>query len=162
MLDRSRILTLIPHAGASCLLDRVLAWSADTVACAAVSHLDERNPLRRAGRLATICGVEYGLQAAALHGALRDGEHPQPQGFVAALRDVELVAPRLDDGALGTLRVEADLVGGDRTGQIYRFRVLSEAGASLLSGRAAISVRSAEANGRDGQAGPGGLRAAAP
>jgi len=70
MLTREQIQALIPHQGTMCLLDRVLAWSAAEITCTASSHLAPRNPLRRDGRLGAICGIEYGLQAAALHGAL--------------------------------------------------------------------------------------------
>ncbi|HUN39907.1 MAG TPA: hypothetical protein VMU81_06430 [Acetobacteraceae bacterium] len=70
MLTREQILGLIPHQGTMCLLDRVLGWSAAEISCIAISHLAPDNPLRRDGQLGAICGIEYGLQAAALHGAL--------------------------------------------------------------------------------------------
>ena len=80
---------LVPHAGAMVLLDRVEAWDAETVQCRARSHLDPANPLRRAGRLAACCGIEYALQAAAVHGALLAGGVAQAAGYVAALRGFE-------------------------------------------------------------------------
>lgn len=133
------IAALVPHAGAMCLLDRVLAWDADRILCAARSHLDPANPLRRAGRLVALCGLEYALQAAALHGALRDGR-PQPAGYVAALRDVALHAARLDDPAHGELRVSATLEQGESAGLLYALRVEAERGAALVEGRAAIAL----------------------
>lgn len=90
MLTREQILGLIPHQGTMCLLDRVLAWSAGEITCAASSHLAADNPLRRDGRLGAICGIEYGLQAAALHGALVQGG--VAPAVVAAGRSVGLVA----------------------------------------------------------------------
>ena len=123
-----------------CLLDRVLAWNAHDIVCAARSHLDPDNPLRRVGRLAVLCGLEYALQAAALHGALRDGR-PQPVGYVASLRAVTLHGDRLDDPALGELRVAAVLEQGDSGGLLYALRVDAESGAPLLAGRAAISLQ---------------------
>jgi predicted hotdog family 3-hydroxylacyl-ACP dehydratase len=73
MLTRQEILALIPHQGTMCLLDDVTAWSVADITCGASSHLSPDNPLRRSGRLGAISGIEYGLQAAALHGALVQG-----------------------------------------------------------------------------------------
>lgn len=139
MLARSEIAALVPHAGAMCLLDRVLSWDAGGILCAARSHLDLANPLRRAGRLAALCGLEYALQAAALHGALRDGR-PQPAGYVASLRDVALHAARLDDPAHGELRIAAMLEHGESGGMLYGLRVDAEGGAPLVEGRAIIAL----------------------
>lgn len=138
MLDRQQILRLIPHQGVSCLLDGMLSWSADGILCNARSHLDQGNALRRAGRLGTICGAEYGLQAAALHGALLGGGKVPRPGYLVSLRDVAIGAERLDDAAHGTLEIEAKRVRQDVAGWIYEFRLVSEAGRCLLSGRAAI------------------------
>jgi predicted hotdog family 3-hydroxylacyl-ACP dehydratase len=80
MLSREQIVALVPHQGAMCLLDRVLRWSAEDIVCGASSHLLPDNPLRRDGRLGAICGIEYGLQAAALHGALVAHGFPLPLG----------------------------------------------------------------------------------
>ena len=138
MLDRQQILRLIPHQGASCLLDAMLSCSASGILCTARSHLDRDNPLRRAGRLGIVCGAEYGLQAAALHGALLDGGAAQPAGYLVSLRDVAIGTDRLDDAAHGTLGIEATRVGQDARGLVYAFRLVSEAGRCLLSGRAAV------------------------
>lgn len=133
------IAALIPHAGAMCLLDRVLSWDAAGILCAARSHLDPANPLRRAGRLSAVCGLEYALQAAALHGALRDGER-QPAGYVASLRGVALHADRLDDPARGELRVAATLERAETGGLLYALRVDDERGAPLVAGRATVAL----------------------
>ena len=129
---------LVPHAGAMVLLDRVEAWDAETVQCRARSHLDPANPLRRAGRLAACCGIEYALQAAAVHGALLAGGVAQAAGYVAALRGFELNVRWLDDPALGELRVHAHLERQEASGLLYALAVRSGAGAPLLSGRASI------------------------
>ena len=139
MLDRAGIRALIPHEGAMCLLDSVLRWDAAGILCAASSHLDPGNPLRHAGRLGAVCGVEYGLQAAALHGALLAGA-VQPAGFLAALRAVALHGPRLDDTILGALRVEAWSEGREASGLAYRFRLTGERGAAVLEGRGLIAL----------------------
>ena len=131
------IAALIPHAGAMCLLGSVAAWSAEAIACHATSHLDPGNPLRRQGRLGALCSVEYALQAAALHGALRGGA-PQPPGYLAALRIASLAPGPLDDPALGVLAVEATREHGDTNGLIYAIAVRAQDGRSLLAGRATI------------------------
>jgi predicted hotdog family 3-hydroxylacyl-ACP dehydratase len=144
MLARARILELIPHQGTMCLLDEVLRWSDTAITCRTRSHLAPDNPLRRSGRLSGICGIEYGLQAAALHGALRDGS-PQPAGYLAALRAVEIIAPWLDDPSLGALEVTADLELREAGGLIYGFQLRSGDGVALLTGRATIVLPAAEA-----------------
>jgi predicted hotdog family 3-hydroxylacyl-ACP dehydratase len=137
MLTRIGILELIPQQGTMCLLDKVVGWSDATITCRTRSHLSPDNPLRRNGGLAGVCGIEYGLQAAALHGALVAGG-PQPAGYLAALRSVEIVAARLDNPSLGKLEVTAQLELRDVGGLIYAFRLRSAGGTDLLSGRATI------------------------
>jgi predicted hotdog family 3-hydroxylacyl-ACP dehydratase len=137
MLNRARILELIPHQGTMCLLDEVAGWSDAAITCRTRSHLSPDNPLRRHGGLDGVCGIEYGLQAAALHGALVTGGR-QPAGYLAALRSVEIHAGRLDDPALGALEVTAALELRDAGGLIYGFHVRSADGAALLNGRATI------------------------
>ena len=140
MIGHDAIALLVPHAGAMVLLDRVLAWDAQGIECRALSHLAPGNPLRRDGRLAACCGIEYGLQAAALHGALMAGGVAQRAGYVAALRDVALHAGRLDDPAYGELAVAARLERQEAFGIVYGFAVHSSTGAPLVSGRASISL----------------------
>src|SRR5580693_1981663 len=129
---------LIPHQGRMCLLDRVEAWTATDILCRTRSHLDPGNPLRRAGRLASVCGIEYGLQAAAAHGALAGP--PGGAGWLAAVRSAEFLAPWLDDAAFGELAVGAKLLHRDAGGFIYAFSVHAESGALLLSGSGTIVV----------------------
>lgn len=136
-LDRAWIEAHIPHRGAMCLLDGVLEWDARRVVCRASSHRDPANPLRVAGTLPAACGIEYGAQAMAVHGALlaADGA-PLGRGFLASVRGVELLAARLDD-APGLLRVAAERLSGEDDHVLYEFSVAGEAG-ELLRGRAAV------------------------
>jgi predicted hotdog family 3-hydroxylacyl-ACP dehydratase len=135
-LDRAAIGRLIPHQGAMCLLARVEEWTPTSIRCSAVSHADLGNPLRREGRLSALCGIEYGLQAMAVHGALVGGAAPQPAGFLSSLRGV-----RAADRDLATiaspLRVEAELLLRQERGFIYRFSLAGD-GEPLLAGQAAI------------------------
>jgi len=134
------IAALVPHAGAMVLLGRVEAWDADGILCRAVSHMDAGNPLRRDGQLAACCGIEYALQAAALHGALTAGGVAQRAGHVAALRAVALHVERLDVAGFGELRVAARLERQEGAGIIYMLDVQAADGTPLLSGRAAVAL----------------------
>ena len=140
MFARSRIAALIPHQGSMCLIDEVVAWDARGILCRSCTHLDSDNPLRRAGVLGMVCGIEYGLQAAALHGALREDGARQPPGYLAGLREVTIEGGRLDEPALGTLEIAATLELDELSGLIYRFRVSSAAGATLVLGRGTIML----------------------
>jgi predicted hotdog family 3-hydroxylacyl-ACP dehydratase len=134
-LDTSAIARLVPHGGAMCLLDRALAWEAEGILCESERHRDPAMPLRRDGLLPAICGVEFALQAMALHGALTAAA-PQPMGFVSSLRELNLGAIRLDD-IPGPLRIEAFTLVAEAGGFIYRFTV-SGGGRVLLAGQAAV------------------------
>lgn len=158
-LGRDRISALIPHAGAMCLLEEVLSWTAEGIVCRTLSHLDPANPLRRAGRLHALCGAEYALQAAALHGALLADGTPQPAGYLAALRGVELGADRLDDPAYGALHVEAVLQAREASGLIYALRVRARDGRGLFAARGTVVLPGhgglSPGQGSPGQGSPG-------
>ena len=64
------IATLVPHQGAMCLWQRVVAVDATTVTVATASHRGLDNPLRSDGRLRGLHLCEYGAQAMAVHGGL--------------------------------------------------------------------------------------------
>jgi predicted hotdog family 3-hydroxylacyl-ACP dehydratase len=136
VLTRAEIARLVPHAGAMCLLDGVAGWDRDGIRASAHSHRDPANPLRRDGILPAVCGLEYALQAMALHGALLGGGAPQPAGLLSSLRGVELGAERLDDVA-GPLLVAATALAAESRGFVYRFTV-EGGGHALLSGQAAV------------------------
>ena len=140
MMQGARLIEMLPHAGAMVLLDAVVTWDADSIRCRSRSHLAPGNPLRRDGRLATVCGVEYGLQAAALHGAMLAGGVAQRAGYVARLRDVELHAERLDDEALGTLGIEARLERQEANGMLYALTVTDVFARPLVTARATIAL----------------------
>ena len=140
MTQGERLAAMLPHAGAMVLLDAVVSWDAVTLCCRSRSHLDPANPLRRDERLAAVCGVEYGLQAAALHGAMLAGGVPQRAGYVARLRDVRLHVDRLDDPALGTLGIDVRLERQETNGMLYALCVSDALGRVLIEARASIAV----------------------
>ncbi|MDE2079762.1 MAG: hydroxymyristoyl-ACP dehydratase [Burkholderiales bacterium] len=137
-LDHAGIAARIPHAGAMCLLDRLLAWDAAHIVCGALSHRDPAHPLRSPAGLLAPCGIEYAAQAMALHGTLSaaPGTPPTP-GFLASVRGVRLLRPRLDD-VEGELQVRAERIAGDAGQALYGFSLRSAAGALLLEGRATV------------------------
>lgn len=136
-LDRGAIARLVPHGGAMCLLDRALAWDAESIACEADRHRDPDHPLRRGGRLPAVCGVEYALQAMALHGALVGEGAAQPAGYLSSLRGVSLDGAERLDTVAGPLGIRALALAAEAGGFIYRFEV-EGGGRILLTGQAAI------------------------
>lgn len=136
-LDRAAIAQRIPHQGRMCLLDRVLTWSPEAIACEAVPATGEQHPLRRAGALASVHAIEYAAQAMAVHGALVAGTDAAPAaGYLASVRGVNLHRERIE-AADAPLRVRAERLSGDGASVLYRFSVEGARGA-LADGRAAV------------------------
>ena len=138
MLDHDEIAGLLPHGGKMVLLDRVQRWTEDEITCLTGSHRRADNPLRRDAGLSVLCGVEYGAQAMAIHGALMSGEGGG-SGVLASLRKVCCHVERLDD-IPGDLTVAAKLMISQRGGFIYAFSLRSE-DRPLLDGQAAVFLR---------------------
>lgn len=129
---------LVPHAGAMCLLDTVVAWDDARVTCASTSHRRPDNPLRREGRLAALHLVEYAAQATAVHGGLlAGGGAPAPPRVLAGVRDCVLHVSSLDD-VPGTLTIEAERLMAMGESTLYGFRV-SAADGVLATGRLSIA-----------------------
>jgi predicted hotdog family 3-hydroxylacyl-ACP dehydratase len=127
---------LVPHAGRMCLLDAVLECDENAIACRAASHRDPANPLRGAGGLLAIMGVEYAAQAVAVHGGLAQEAEKPRIGYLAALRDVACFVERLDTERQD-LVVRATRVAAESGRLLYDFRVES-AGRELLKGRLSV------------------------
>jgi predicted hotdog family 3-hydroxylacyl-ACP dehydratase len=138
LLDPAAIVALIPHAGAMCLLDGVLAWDQRCITCRASSHGAPGNPLAAAGRLDAVCGVEYAAQAMAVHGGLIGGGRRPAAGYLASLRDVTSCVDRLDL-LEGDLLVTAELLIADAGRVIYRFALTSDS-RTIMSGRATVVI----------------------
>ena len=138
---RAEIEALVPHAGAMCLWDEVVAYDDTRIALRASNHRDATHPLRSREQLRAVHLCEYGAQAMAVHGGLlaRRGGGIAPPGMLVALRDVTLHVPRIDE-LPGALEGEAEALALSATGQQYAFRV-SHAGVLLAEGRAAVVLR---------------------
>jgi predicted hotdog family 3-hydroxylacyl-ACP dehydratase len=137
-LPKSDWEALIPHRGAMCLLDEVLAWDEARIHARSVSHRHADHPLRSDGRLRAVHLCEYGAQAMAVHGGLlarAAGGGAEP-GLLVSLRAVDLHVERVDD-LPEALDVHAErLLAGAGSWQ-YAFRI-EHAGALLAAGRAAV------------------------
>ena len=141
MIDRAEILRLIPHQGAMCLWDEVLAWDARTIQLRARNHRDPTHPLRASDCLRAVHLCEYGAQAMAVHGGLRAREAggAAKPGLLVALRGVDLHVARIDD-LPGALDCVAEVLVDSDSGWQYAFRI-SHADALLAEGRAAVMLQ---------------------
>lgn len=139
-IDRDMLMALIPHQGAMCLWDRVLAWDARTIRLQADGHRDPAHPLRSDGRLRAVHLCEYGAQAMAVHGGLRGREAGTPvrPGLLVALRAVRLDVDRIDT-LPGALVCEAETLAEGADSQQYAFRILHRDDV-LAEGRAAVML----------------------
>jgi len=140
-IEKAEIRTLIPHAGLMCLLDRVLSWDDESIVCVSQTHRDPANPLRRDGKLSALHALEYGAQAAAVHGGLRarSAGAIAPAAYLAALRDVHLHVIRLDDVVL-PIEIRARRLFGDAGNTIYECHI-SAGHIPLADARITIMLR---------------------
>lgn len=144
VIARDWIESHIPHQGNMCLLDRVIAWDADSIHCTTATHRSPDNPLRDRGRLAAICGAEYGAQATAIHGALlreRSGpasasEEKIQKGYLVSIRGLDVEIDALDSFSCD-LDVHAIRLTAGEQGAQYQIKVLAGTQV-LLSGRVMI------------------------
>lgn len=141
VIEREELLTLIPHQGAMCLWDRVVAWDDARLRLCTDSHLRADNPLRADGMLRAVHLCEYGAQAMAAHGGLlaRAGGGAAQPGMLVALRGVELHVVRIDD-VPGALHCDAELLAAGAGSQQYGFRIHGD-GRLLAEGRAAVILQ---------------------
>jgi len=107
-----------------CLLDEVQSWDATRIVCLAAAPTAD-HPLARGPTVSAIVAVEYAAQAAAVHGALLDGEARPRPGMLAKLTDVEL-AELVLGRAGGKLVVNAELLSRADSGCMYRFEVVEQ------------------------------------
>src|SRR2546425_8251683 len=140
-ITKAEIRTLIPHSGLMCLLDEVRQWDDRSIVCFTNTHRDPANPLRRDGRLSALHALEYGAQAAAVHGGLRAraASATAPPCYLAALRDAHLHIARLDDLA-SPLEVRAQRLFGEAGNTIYKCAI-SAGDVPVADARVTIMLR---------------------
>lgn len=129
---------LLPHSGSMVLLERVVEWNGDSIVCTASSHRRGDNPLRRAGRLSCLCGIEYGAQAAAVHAMLSGVHHDMTAGaMLGGVNSVKTGRGRLDD-IEDDLTVRAELLRAQANGAIYAFRLSAPSSPAIVEGRITV------------------------
>jgi predicted hotdog family 3-hydroxylacyl-ACP dehydratase len=139
MLKRDRLEHLLPHSGTMFLIDEVVSWDAAGIECRSRSHRAAEHPLAHDGRVGVVCGVEYCLQAMALHGALT-ADKPQPPGFLVRIGDARFSVAYLDE--LGAeLSVQATLIQSLPRGLNYIF-TLHGGDRLAIEGRATVALMS--------------------
>ena len=143
-LNHAQIAAMIPHAGNMCLLDTVTSWDENQIVCQANSHRDLQNPLRTAGNLSILAGIEYAAQAMAVHGRLladnagRAVAERFPAGRLVSARGLICSVARLDDIS-DNLRIQAQRVMGDDHNLLYSF-VIQEHENILIEGRVSVLI----------------------
>jgi predicted hotdog family 3-hydroxylacyl-ACP dehydratase len=133
--------TLLPHAGRMRLIDRIVSYDEQRIVCESDSHRAADHPLADDGVLSIICGLEYGAQAMAIHGALLTASSGPTHagarhGYLVAASDLRWSAERLDRCA-APLTIEANSEFRSDNQVAYRFEIRA-ADTTLLSGRASV------------------------
>ncbi len=119
LVTRDRIEPLVPHAGMMLMIDGVTAWDDQQISCISACHRAADNPLLRDGRLSAHHGIEFGAQAAAVHGGLLDKRQAPPLRALAAVRKARFSRPWLED-LPGRLEIVATLIMLDQQAAIYQ------------------------------------------
>lgn len=135
---------LLPHAGRMRLIDRLVAYDEERIVCESDSHGADDHPLAANGVLSIVCGLEYGAQAMAVHGALLARPALQAgtvsggmrHGYLVAASDLHWEVQRLDQ-CIGPLIIEA--ISEFRSGNqvAYRFELRADQ-RTVLTGRASV------------------------
>jgi len=143
-IDRAEIARLVPHAGAMCLLDAVVAWDRDRIVCHSFRHQASDNPLRANDRLPAIHAIEFAAQAMAVHHRLT-GEPVTTlrHGLLVSVRQCTFASDRLDTCA-SPLVIEAIRVAAMADSLTYRFTV-GPAEMAVVEGRASVLLLADEA-----------------
>lgn len=133
------IASLLPHAGNMVMPESVQHFDRQRIVCTTARHRSVDNPLRRAGRLPALCGVEFAAQAMALHGALRQSPPAALRhGRVVSVRDIVVGRPFLDD-IEGLLVIECRLDAAAADVFSYAFTI-DGGGKTVLQGRATVMM----------------------
>ncbi|MDF1749515.1 MAG: hypothetical protein P1V34_11655 [Alphaproteobacteria bacterium] len=122
-----KIADLVPHDGLMVLLEDVLHWDQSGVLCRTKTHNRTENPLRRDDQLPALAGIEYGAQAAAVHGALLG---QKAGGYLVSVKDCQIKTRLLSDHP-GPLLVSANRVMATQDAFIYRIAIQEETAAPL-------------------------------
>jgi predicted hotdog family 3-hydroxylacyl-ACP dehydratase len=135
------ISSLLPHAGTALMIERVVHFDEAGIVTATTRHRAADNPLRRAGRLAAVHLAEFGAQAMAIHGGLRNRAAglPMQPALLVSVRDLELTRDFIDD-LPGELEVSARALLASPASWQYEFVVMHQ-GQKLAAGRVAAMAQ---------------------
>ena len=140
--NHHKLCELIPHERAMCLLDSVTRWDDEHIECISSSHLERDNPLLDGGRLNCVNAIEYGAQAAAIHGILmarKSGAQPPTSGVLVQVKNMQI-----KDCDLAQLSAEMDIhahrIYSDNTSMVYTITISCKSEV-LLDGRIMIFIQ---------------------
>jgi predicted hotdog family 3-hydroxylacyl-ACP dehydratase len=137
ILEREAIARLLPHQGAMCLLDSVVACDAIRITCHSSRHLDVDNPLRTRDRLSSIHGIEFAAQAMAAHQKLTATRAaPVRYGLLISVRQCTFATDRLDR-CVSPLTINATRLAATDEALTYHFSI-GAAEMTLVTGRASV------------------------
>ena len=129
--------TLLPHAGRMRLIDRVVSYDEQTIVCESDSHRAADHPLAEAGVLSIVCGLEYGAQAMAIHGALLAAADARARhGYLVSASELRWSVVQLNVSA-GPLVIEAVSEFRADNQVAYRFELRADS-STILTGRASV------------------------
>lgn len=114
-----------------CLIDSVQRWDQRSIECWTSTHRLADNPLRHRNRLPPHAAIEYGAQAAGIHGALADHGGVARRGYLAVLSSIEWQLAELA-GCPAPLRIFAERQVTSVIGTMYRFSICHAAGDDAL------------------------------
>ena len=137
-LNYREITQRLPHSGSMCLLNEVIEADSDSLTALASSHLDDDNPLRLEGRIATVNGIEYAAQAMAIHGSLLSSaslETPQA-GYIATVRNIEMRTEFIPETG-ASLLIKVQQLMSNNNGFTYQFHIHCEQ-QELISGKITV------------------------
>ena len=136
-IQRHKIVQLIPHGEAMCLLDQITDWDEHHLNAVTASHRRMDNPLVEDGAMDTVVLVEYGAQAAAVHAALQQsGLGAARPAYLGAIKKLHLFS-RFIDTSVAELHIQAECVFNDSNGAIYNIRACAR-GDELMTGRVVL------------------------
>lgn len=135
-LDRRAVESLVPQAGAMCLLDAVTDWDSERITCTAALRLQD-HPLAHAGDVPAVVACEYAAQATAVHGALLDRAGSPRAGMLASLVDVQLHCASFPRQPAEVV-VHAHLRSRTEGACLYAFDVAS-AGSAIAEGQLMVA-----------------------
>lgn len=110
--------TLVPHAGAMCLLDRVVAADSDTLTAEVAIHAASLFFSPATQGVGSWVGVEYMAQAVAAHAgwlAKREGGQVKV-GFLLGSRRFSTCSPLFADGQVLHVKVKMEMRGDNGLG----------------------------------------------